>query len=77
MLSSNLTTVKPTIKPPINLPSTPPVKPPIKLLVTHDVLVTQSFLNVAAENSTYPSSSAAHQVDEVSTWLNTQGSGKP
>ncbi|KAI9770495.1 MAG: hypothetical protein M1839_003176 [Geoglossum umbratile] len=49
-------------------------KPTIKLPVTHNLLVTQSFLDIIAENPTSPSSNAVHQVDEVSAWLNAEGS---
>ena len=62
MLSSNLT--KPTIKLPINPLSTPLVKPSIKLLITYNVLITQSFLDIIAKNSTHSSSNAAYQVNE-------------
>ena len=65
MSSFNLT--KLTIKLPVNPLLTPLVKPPIKLLITHNVFITQSFLDVIAENSTHSSSNAAYQVDEVST----------
>ncbi|KAI9768141.1 MAG: hypothetical protein M1839_004168 [Geoglossum umbratile] len=49
-------------------------QPMVKLPVTHDVLVTQSFLDIIAENPSPPSSDAAHQVNEVGAWLNAEGS---